>query len=164
MYRPRETRQDDSREGRLALGETPPQTQLARARARPHHKKKTGRPPAPPPPRSPPPPRAPTPPRHHPPPPPPQSSPLGGADASWHPPLPHACASRRAPPARSQNAGATPGDDAVTRRGRRPGRCWSAWPGAARGTRPWGRRPSRQGTWLRPRRRPVRSERSRPRP
>ena len=57
-----------------------------------------------------------------------------------------------------------PSDDAVTHRGRRPGRCWSAWPGAARGTHPWGRRPSRRGTWLRPRRRPVHSGQSRPRP
>ena len=87
----------------------------------------------------------------------------GGADATWYPPLPHACTSLRALPARSQHAGVAPDRDAVTRRGRRPGRCWSAWQGAARGTRPWGRRPSRQGTWRHSRWQPWRSERSRPR-
>ena len=61
------------------------------------------------------------------------------------------------------DADAAPGDDPVTRRGRRPGRCWPAWPGAVRETRPWGRRPSRRGTWHRPRWPPWHSERSRPR-
>ena len=88
----------------------------------------------------------------------------GGADAPRHPPLPSIVASRRTPPAPSRDASAAPRDDAVTRRRRRPGRCWSAWPDAARGTHPWGRRPSRRGTWPHPRRQPVRSGQSRPRP
>ena len=87
----------------------------------------------------------------------------GGADASWHPPLPHAYASRRAPHTRSQNAEGTPVGDAVTRRGRRPGRCWSAWPVACPGTRPWARTPWHRGSWHHPRWQPWHSERSQPR-
>lgn len=86
----------------------------------------------------------------------------GGADAKWHPPP----SRLHLVPGTSRTftkCGSASSSDATNRRGRRPGRCWSAWPGAARETHPWARIPWRRGSSHRPRWLPSRSERSRPR-